>query len=404
MEQSSVSFIQKDNSIVAPTYAKADLDFVRGEGSWLFTNQGAKYLDFVSGIAVNALGHCHPAIVSAINAQTNSFLHISNLYPNAPQLGLGKKMLEVTGLAEQGGKVFFCNSGTEANEGALKFARKYFDRLEKPHKTGVVTFWNSFHGRTYGALAATGQEGLKQGFGPMPQGFVHVPWNDVAALKAVVNHATCAIMLEPIAAEGGIMTPTAEFVQAINALKAEFGCLVIVDEIQTGLGRCGAIEGAKKYGIQADISTWAKAIGGGLPLGVVLLSKAVADQLKPGDHGTTFGGNPVACAAGLAVVNTISAPGFMESVQERSEQLKQGLKALASIYNWLGELRGDGLLMGIVTKKPVADLVAGCRAQGLLAHRAGADVLRLLPPLTVSAEEIDLALAKIDAACANLAK
>lgn len=404
MEQSSVSFIQKDNSIVAPTYAKADLDFIRGEGSWLFTNQGTKYLDFVSGIAVNALGHCHPAIVSAITAQANSFLHISNLYPNAPQLLLGQKILEVTGLAEQGGKVFFCNSGTEANEGALKFARKYFDRLEKPHKTGVVTFLNSFHGRTYGALAATGQEGLKQGFGPMPQGFVHVPWNDVAALKSVVNHATCAIMLEPIAAEGGIMTPTAEFVQAINALKAEFGCLVIVDEIQTGLGRCGAIEGAKKYGIQADISTWAKAIGGGLPLGVVLLSKAVADQLKPGDHGTTFGGNPVACAAGLAVVNTISAPGFMESVQERSEQLKQGLKALAAKYNWLGELRGDGLLIGIVTKKPVADLVAGCRAQGLLAHRAGADVLRLLPPLTVSTAEMDLALAKIDAACANLAK
>lgn len=402
MEQSSVSFIQKDNKLVAPTYAKADLDFIRGEGSWLFTNQGTKYLDFVSGIAVNALGHCHPAIVSAITAQANSFLHISNLYPNAPQLLLGQKMLEVTGLAEQGGKVFFCNSGTEANEGALKFARKYFDRLEKPHKTGVVTFLNSFHGRTYGALAATGQEGLKQGFGPMPQGFVHVPWNDVAALKAVVNHATCAIMLEPIAAEGGIMTPTAEFVQAINALKAEFGCLVIVDEIQTGLGRCGAIEGAKKYGIKADISTWAKAIGGGLPLGVVLLSKAVADQLKPGDHGTTFGGNPVACAAGLAVVNTISAPGFMESVQERSEQLKQGLKALAAKYNWLGELRGDGLLIGIVTKKPVADLVAGCRAQGMLVHRAGADVLRLLPPLTVSAAEIELGLAKIDAACAKL--
>lgn len=404
MEQSSVKFIDQDHSLVAPTYAKADLDFIKGEGSWLVTAQGAKYLDFVSGIAVNALGHCHPAIVNAISKQANTFLHISNLYPNAPQLALAQKMLAVTGLGAQGGKVFFCNSGTEANEAALKFARKYFDRLGKSNKAGVVTFLNSFHGRTYGALAATGQEGLKQGFGPMPEGFVHVPWNDVAALKASVNHDTCAIMLEPIAAEGGIMMPSREFVQTINALKAEQGCLVIADEIQTGLGRCGAIEGVKKYGIHADISTWAKAIGGGLPLGMVLITKAIADQLKPGDHGTTFGGNPVACAAGLAVVETISAPGFLEGVAARSEQLKQGLTVLASKYPWLGELRGDGLLIGVVTRKPVADLVAACRSQGLLAHRAGADVLRLLPPLTVSAQEIDLALAKIDAACANLAK
>lgn len=402
MEQSSAKFIDQDASLVAHTYAKADLDFVKGEGSWLITAQGDKYLDFVSGIAVNALGHCHPAIVSAITKQANTFTHISNLYPNAPQLALAKKMLEVTGLGAQGGKAFFCNSGTEANEGALKFARKYFDRTGKANKTGVVTFINSFHGRTYGALAATGQEGLKQGFGPMPQGFVHVPWNDVAALKAVVNNDTCAIMLEPIAAEGGIMTPSAEFVKAINALKAEFGCLVIVDEIQAGLGRCGAIEGSKKYGIQVDISTWAKAVGGGLPLGVVLLSKTIADQMKPGDHGTTFGGNPVACAAGLAMVETISAKGFLESVSARSEQLKAGLKNLASKYHWLGDLRGDGLLIGIITRKPVSDLVAACRAQGLLAHRAGADVLRLLPPLNVSEAEIELALSKIDAACAKL--
>jgi len=404
MEPSSAKFIDRDSTQIASTYAKADLDFVKGEGSWLITAQGTRYLDFVSGIAVNALGHCHPAVVNAITAQSQSFLHLSNLYPNAPQIALASKMLEVTGLGAQGGKAFFCNSGTEANEGALKFARKYFDRTGQAHKTGVVTFLNSFHGRTYGALAATGQDSLKQGFGPMPQGFVHVPWNDCQALRQVVTADTCAIMLEPIAAEGGILTPTVEFVQTINALKKEFGCLVIVDEIQTGLGRCGALQGAQKYGIAADISTWAKALGGGLPLGLVLLSKEIAEVMKPGDHGTTFGGNPVACAAGLAVVNTISTPEFLAHVEARSAQLKAGLQALAQKHTWLGGLRGDGLLLGVVTAKPVGDLVAACRVQGLLAHRAGADVLRLLPPLNVSAAEVDIALAKLDAACGEISK
>jgi acetylornithine/N-succinyldiaminopimelate aminotransferase len=402
MDLSSAKFLEQDATLVVHSYAKADLDFVKGEGSWLMTVQGERYLDFVSGIAVNALGHCHPAVVAAIVEQTQQFIHLSNLYPNGPQLDLAWAMLEQTGLAEEGGKAFFCNSGTEANEGALKFARKYFDRTGKPQKHGVVTFVNSFHGRTYGALSATGQEGLKQGFGPMPQGFAHVPWNDVAALRGVVNADTCAIMLEPIAAEGGIMTPSAEFVAAINALRQEYGCLVIVDEIQTGLGRCGSFSGAARYGINADITTWAKALGGGLPLGMVLLSAEIAAHIKPGDHGTTFGGNPVACAAGLAVLEEISRRGFLETVQERSQQLQEGLKALAGKYAWLGELRGDGLLIGVVTEKPVADLVAACRAEHLLVHRAGANVLRLLPPLNVSVEEIKWALAKIDAACQAL--
>jgi len=402
MELSSAKFVEQDASLVVSTYAKVDIDFVKGEGAWLETAHGERYLDFVSGIAVNALGHCHPAIVGAITEQCTQFLHLSNLYPNAPQLALAWAMLEQTGWAEEGGKAFFCNSGTEANEGALKFARKYFDRVGKPQKTGVVTFVNSFHGRTYGALSATGQDGLKQGFGPMPQGFAHVPWNDVGALRGAVNADTCAIMLEPIAAEGGIMTPTPEFVQAINTLKQEYGCLVIADEIQTGLGRCGSFSGAQRYGIAADITTWAKALGGGLPLGMVLLSAEIAAVMKPGDHGTTFGGNPVACAAGRAMVEEISRRGFLENVAERSEQLKSGLMALAQKYLWLGALRGDGLLLGITSEKPVGDLVAACRAQHLLAHRAGANVLRLLPPLNVSESEIALALEKIDAACASL--
>ena len=402
MELSSASFLEQDATLLAHTYAKADLDFVQGEGSWLIAQDGERYLDFVSGIAVHALGHRHPAVMEAVQAQMGKFMHLSNLYPNTPQLELAWRMLEETGLAELGGKVFFCNSGTEANEGALKFARKFFDRTGRSEKHGVVTFVNSFHGRTYGALSATGQDSLKQGFGPMPSGFVHVPWNDVEALRQVVDESTCAIMLEPIAAEGGIMTPSSEFVAAIAELKAKFGCLVIADEIQTGVGRCGSFSGAARYGIPADITTWAKAIGGGLPLGVVLLSEEVASHVKPGDHGTTFGGNPLACAAGLAVVDAVTARGFMAEVEERSTQLKDGLKALAKKYSFLGGLRGDGLLLGIETTKPVADLVAACRAQKLLVHRAGSNVMRLLPPLNVSAEEVDLAIARIDAACAAL--
>lgn len=402
MELSSANILEQDALLVVSTYAKADLDFVKGEGSWLITQNGDRYLDFVSGIAVNALGHCHPSIVKAIEHQALSFLHLSNLFPNGPQLDLAWHMLEQTGGAEQGGKAFFCNSGTEANEAAIKFARKYFDRVGQPQKHAIVTFINSFHGRTYGALAATGQEGLKQGFGPMPTGFSHVPWNDVQALRHAVTADTCAIMLEPIAAEGGILTPSEEFVAAINALKAEYGCLVIVDEIQAGLGRCGSFSGAERYGIQADISTWAKALGGGLPLGMVLLSAEVAAHMKPGDHGTTFGGNPVACAAGAALVQEITRPGFLYSVQQRSQQIQRGLQQLASQFSWLGGLRGDGLLLGIECHKPVVDLVMACRAQQLLVHRAGANVLRLLPPLNVSEEEVDLALAKLKAACESL--
>jgi len=401
MEPSSVSFLQQDAQLVVSTYAKADLEIVQGNGSWVTTAQGERYLDFVSGIAVNAFGHGHPHIKAAIHSQLESFSHLSNLYPNSPQLQLAERMLAATGLAEQGGKAFFCNSGTEANEAAIKFARKYFDRLGAP-RTQIITFLNSFHGRTYGALAATGQDSLKQGFGTMPGDFVHIPWNDVQALQDTVSNNTCAIMLEPIAAEGGILNPSAEFVATINELRDSTGCLVITDEIQTGLGRCGALQGAKLFGIQHDVSTWAKALGGGLPLGMVLLSSAVASQMKPGDHGTTFGGNPISCAAGLAVLDLVTAPGFIDQVQERSLQLQEGLRNLAKQYPWLGELRGSGLLIGIVTEKPVADLITACRNQKLLAHRAGANVLRLLPPLNVSESEIVEALQRLNLACASL--
>ena len=227
------SVFEEDKQFIAPLYGKANIEFVRGEGSYLFDKNGKKYLDFVAGIAVNALGHQNAAIKKAVEEQMDSFFHISNLYPNYPQVNLAKALLAATGFD----KAFFCNSGTEANEGCIKFARKYFDRKGEKNRQKIVTFINSFHGRTFAALSATGQPAIREGFGSMPGDFVHVPWNDVAALKAEVNNDTCAIMLESLAAEGGVMTVSDEMVAAINSLKKEFGCLVIVDEVQAGMGR-----------------------------------------------------------------------------------------------------------------------------------------------------------------------
>lgn len=398
MELSSNNkLLAQDKDLIAPLYGKPDIDLVEGKGSYLFDVHGKKYLDFVSGIAVNALGQCHPAIVKAMQDQIGKFSHLSNLYPNYPQINLAKKMLEITKFD----KAFFCNSGTEANEGAIKMARKYFSRKGETDRVQIVTFVNSFHGRTFGALAATGQPLLREGFGSMPGDFVHIPWNDVDALKQNVNAKTCAIMLEPLAAEGGVMTLSDAMATTINALRAEFGCLVIVDEIQTGIGRLGTFLGIEFYGLEADLVTFAKSIGAGLPLGAVLMRQAIADQLRAGDHGTTFGGNPVACAGGLALVDIVSEPAFLESVRARSMELKKGLNALIAKYSFLGTVRGEGLLLGVTTEKPVAEIIAAARAEGLLIHRAGANVMRLLPPLNVSREEVREALTLLDYALAK---
>lgn len=395
-----MSFIEQDKENIAPLYGKADVEFVKGEGSYLFDVKGDKYLDFVAGIAVNALGHQNAGIKAAIVEQLSHFNHISNLYPNYPQIELAKKLREVTKFD----KVFFCNSGTEANEGAIKMARKFFNRKGEVNRQKIVTFVNSFHGRTYAALSATGQPALREGFGNMPGDFVHVGWNDTAALKAEVNKDTCAIMLESLAAEGGVMTLSAEMVATINSLQKECGCLVIVDEVQAGTGRLGTFLGFEKYGLNPDLVTMAKGIGGGLPLGVVLMREAIAAQLKAGDHGTTFGGNPIACAAGLAVVNQVTADGFLANVEARSAQLKAGLSALMAKFSFLKEVRGEGLILGVAVdeKVPVNNIIAAARAEKLMVLSAKGNVLRMLPPLTVSAAECDEALAKLEKALATI--
>lgn len=396
------SFFEEDKQFIAPLYGKANIEFVRGEGSYLFDKNGKKYLDFVAGIAVNALGHQNAEIKKAVEEQMDSFFHISNLYPNFPQVNLAKALLAATGFD----KAFFCNSGTEANEGCIKFARKYFDRKGEKNRQKIVTFINSFHGRTFAALSATGQPAIREGFGSMPGDFVHVPWNDVAALKAEVNNDTCAIMLESLAAEGGVMTVSDEMVAAINSLKKEFGCLVIVDEVQAGMGRLGTFLGLQKHGIDADLVSLAKALGGGLPLGAVLLRQKVADQLKAGDHGTTFGGNPVACAVGLAVVNQIAKPEFLANVEARSAQLKAGLEAIAAKFPAVKGVRGEGLILGLALDEslPVGNVIAAARDEGMMVLSAKGNVLRLLPPLNVSAAECDEALTKLEKAFATATK
>jgi predicted acetylornithine/succinylornithine family transaminase len=392
--------IEQDATYIAPLYAKAPIEFASGKGVRLYDKNGREYLDFTSGISVNALGHSHSAILKSVKSQQLRFFHISNLFPNATQVELAQKMLSLTKFGKEKGKAFFCNSGTEANEAAIKFARKYF--AEKGEKRiEIISFANGFHGRTYGALSATGQEKLKSGFGPMLSGFVRVEWNNEKELKRAVSKKTAAIILEPIIAEGGILMPNKGFINLINSLSKKNKCLVIADEIQAGLGRCGAISASEKFGINADITTWAKSLGGGLPLGMVLMSDKIAKSLKAGDHGTTFGGNPLACAAGLAVAETISSKKFLANIAARSKQLKSGLERLSKKYTWLGEVRGSGLLLGITTEKPVADLIKACRENGLLVLRAGTNVLRLLPPLIVSESEIALALDRLEKGCCS---
>ena len=402
MEQSFANLLEQDQATIAPLYGKVDINFVKGEGSYLFDDKGDKYLDFVAGIAVNGLGHQNADIKAAIVEQLNHFNHISNLYPNYPQIALGRKLLEITGFD----KAFFCNSGTEANEGCIKFARKYFNRKGEAHRQKIVTFINSFHGRTFAALSATGQPSIREGFGSMPGDFVHVPWNDVDALKKEIDGNSCAIMLESLAAEGGVMTLSKEMVEAINSLQKEYGVLVILDEVQAGMGRLGTFLGFEKYGLNPDLVSLAKGIGGGLPLGAVLLRQKIADQLKPGDHGTTFGGNPIACAAGLSVVEQIAKPALLKNVEERSAELRAGLSKLAEKYASILAVRGEGLILGLALDEnlPVGNVITAARKEKLMVLSAKGNVLRMLPPLNVSANEAREAIAKLDAAFAKVSK
>jgi len=378
-------------STIMNTYARFPLTLVRGEGSRVWDDQGNIYLDFIAGIAVNTLGHAHPAMQKALSDQTANMLHCSNLFHIPQQQLLADKLAALSGL----GATFFCNSGAEANEAAIKLARKYFHDQGSIRRT-VISATQSFHGRLLSTLTATGQDKVKVGFDPLPAGFVHVPLNDIEALKQTVNTQTAAILLEPLQAEGGVNIAEAAYLQAVRQLCDEHGLLLILDEVQTGVGRCGTMFAFEQADIQPDILTLAKGLGGGVPIGAMVASAAVAASFGPGTHGSTFGGNPLSCTAALTVLNEIESADLLTNVQQRSAQLRCGLLALASRFPIIKQVRGQGLLLGVELHGEAAGLVAAARDKGLLILMAGPNVLRFLPALNISAAEVDKALAVLE--------
>jgi predicted acetylornithine/succinylornithine family transaminase len=372
---------------VMQTYARFPITLVKGEGARVFDSEGRVYLDFVSGIAVNTLGHAHPALVKAISEQAQTMLHCSNLYHIPNQIELAEKLTTLSGLD----RAFFCNSGAEANEAAIKLARKFHYDQGSLRRT-VISATQSFHGRLLSTLAATGQDKVKVGFDPLPPGFLHVPLNNIEALLSVVNEQTAAILLEPLQGEGGVNLADMAYLQAVRKLCDEHGILLILDEVQTGIGRCGTMFAFEQASIRPDILTLAKGLGGGVPIGCMLAGETVAASFGPGTHGSTFGGNPLSCAAALAVLDTIQKESLLQNVNEQSTRIREGFERFMSQFSFINEARGRGLLLGMACSVPAAPIVAKCMEKGLLVLSAGPDVVRLLPPLNVSADEVDEAM------------
>ncbi|MBP1858176.1 aspartate aminotransferase family protein [Rhizobium herbae] len=381
------------------TYARAPLRFERGEGVWLIAEDGTRYLDFAAGVAVNSLGHAHPHLVSALKEQAEKVWHLSNLYEVPGQESLSRRLTEAT-FAD---KVFFTNSGAEALECAIKTARRYHFAKGQPEKFHIITFEGAFHGRTLATIAAGGQAKYLEGFGPKAPGFYQVPFDDMAALKAAITEETAAILIEPIQGEGGIRTVSKEFLQELRALCDEYGLLLVLDEVQSGVGRTGKLFAHEWAGITPDIMAVAKGIGGGFPLGACLATEEAASGMVAGTHGSTYGGNPLAMAVGNAVLDVILADDLLQHVRDVSLVFRQGLASLADRFpDVIEEIRGEGLMLGIKAKVPSADLLKAIRAERLLAVPAGENVIRLLPPLITTAEEAREGLARLERAAEQL--
>jgi acetylornithine/N-succinyldiaminopimelate aminotransferase len=386
-------------SHLLPTYARVDLAFERGEGVWLTATDGQRYLDFTSGVAVNALGHAHPALVEAISAQAAKTMHVSNLYRIPEAERVAARLCELT-FADL---VFFCNSGTEAMEGAIKTARRYHAANGQPERFRIITFEGAFHGRTLAALAATGNKKYLDGFGPVLDGFDQVPLNDIEAVKRAVKPATGAILIEPIQGEGGVREADPVFLRALRALCDERGMLLIFDEVQTGVGRTGDLFAYQRVGVAPDIMALAKALGGGFPIGAFLVTAEAGKGMTAGLHGSTFGGNPLAMAAATAVLDAVLSDGFLEKVRHNGLLLKQKLASIRDRFpGVIAEVRGAGLLVGLRAVVPAGALVDALRAQNMITVAAGDNVVRLLPPLIITEDEIAEAVARIERACVQL--
>jgi len=376
-------------SALLPNYARADLAFERGEGAWLWTVDGRRFLDFGSGIATASLGHGHPHLSKAIADQAAKVMHVSNLYRIPQAERLAQRLVDAT-FADS---VFFCNSGAEANEGMIKMMRRAMYDAGKGERFRFVVFEGAFHGRTLATLAATGNAKYLEGFGPVVDGFDQVPFSNMNAVRNAIGPATAGIIVEPVQGEGGVRPADMQFLRDLRTVCDEYGIILGMDEVQSGMGRTGKLFAYEWAGITPDVMSVAKGIGGGFPLGGVLAKEQFAQALKPGTHGTTFGGNPLACAAGNAVLDVILAPGFLEEIQRKGTKLRTAMDGLAKEFPQVYEdARGMGLLQGMKCVLPVGEVQAACVAEGLMAITAGENVLRLAPPLVITDADLDEAI------------
>ncbi|MEX6503138.1 aspartate aminotransferase family protein [Pseudomonas zhanjiangensis] len=392
------------DQVMVPNYAPAGFIPVRGAGSRVWDQSGRELIDFAGGIAVNVLGHCHPALVEALTTQANALWHVSNVFTNEPALRLAKKLVDAT-FAE---RVFFCNSGAEANEAAFKLARRVaFDKFgEDKHE--IIAATNSFHGRTLFTVSVGGQPKYSDGFGPKIQGISHVPYNDLEALKAAISDKTCAVVLEPIQGEGGVLPAEKAYLEGARKLCDAHNALLVFDEVQTGMGRSGSLFAYQHYGVTPDILSSAKSLGGGFPIGAMLTTTELAKHLGVGTHGTTYGGNPLACAVGEAVVDTINTPAVLEGVKVKHQRFKSTLEQIGRQYGVFAEVRGLGLLIGAVLsdawKGKAKAILDAAALEGVMVLQASPDVVRFAPSLVVEDADIDEGLARFERAVAKLAQ
>jgi acetylornithine/N-succinyldiaminopimelate aminotransferase len=385
----SNNWMQRADKVIMNTYGRQPLVLVKGEGCRVWDDAGREYLDFVAGLAVCNLGHAHPEIAKAAAAQLTQLVHVSNIYYTTPMVELAEALVRLS-FAD---RVFFANSGAEANEGAIKLCRRYSREKFGPGRHRIIATLNSFHGRTMGALSATGQEKFHQGFEPLLEGFKFVPFNDLGALAAAVDDSVCAVMLEPIQGEGGVCLPDADYLKDLRRWCAEKGLLLVLDEIQTGLGRTGKLFAHEHYGLKPDVMTLAKGLANGLPMGALLATAEVAGAFVPGAHASTFGAGPVIAAAAKAAVELLSGEQFLAEVRAKGDYLHRALLPLQTKFAVIKEVRGLGLMWGLELHQEGAAVVAACRERGLLLNCTQGNVIRLLPPLVVKMEEIDRGLA-----------
>ncbi|MBF0231022.1 MAG: acetylornithine transaminase [Desulfamplus sp.] len=377
--------IEKTDKYVFNTYGRIKKVFVKGEGSTLWDEDGKKYTDFLAGIAVCSLGHCHPAITETITRQASTLIHVSNLYYTQPQAELAKMLVE-NSFAD---RVFFANSGAEANEAAIKLARRYFNKEDGNKRYKIISMKQSFHGRTMATLTATGQDKIKYGFNPLLDGFIHIPFNDINALKEALDDTVCGVMMEPVQGEGGVVAANPQYLKSVRELCDKEGILLIFDEVQTGMGRCGHLFAHEIYDIKPDIMTLAKALANGLPMGAMLATEKAAQGFAVGSHATTFGGTPLVASVALTVLSIISKPQFLQECREKGQYFREKLNSLKHNHPVIKDVRGEGLLVGMELNSEAAPIVEKCLDKGFIINAIQGNTLRFAPPLIITKDEID---------------